>query len=55
MALNTMEKLYVGLRDEKPEIVIDEDLRIRALTPLQRMLDISAKAQAERAKKTAAE
>ncbi len=55
MALNTMEKLYVSLRDEKPEIVIDEDLRIRALTPLQRMLDISAKAQAERAKKTAAE
>ncbi len=55
MALNTMEKLYLALRDEQPEIVIPEDLRIRALTPLQRMLDISAKAQAERARKTAAE
>ena len=55
MALNTMEKLYVALRDEKPEIVIPEELRRRALTPLRRMLEISAKAQAERAQKTAAE
>ncbi len=49
MALNTMEKLYLALKDERPEIIIDEDLRRRALLPLQRMLDISARAQAKRA------
>ncbi|HHN72517.1 MAG TPA: quinolinate synthase NadA [Thermopetrobacter sp.] len=49
MALNTMEKLFVALRDEKPEILIDEELRKKALRPLQRMLDISAAAAARRA------
>jgi len=42
MALNTLEKVWLALRDETPEIVIDEDLRIAALKPLQRMLDITA-------------
>ncbi len=50
MALNTMEKLWLALRDEQPEILIDEDLRKAALRPLQRMLDITAAA----AKKDAA-
>ena len=52
MAMNTMEKLYLALKNEQPEIIIDEELRRRALTPLQRMLDISAKAQAKRATRT---
>jgi len=41
MALNTMEKLYLALRDEKPEIVIDDDLRERALTPLKRFTGLN--------------
>ena len=44
MALNTMEKLWLALRDEKPEIIIGEELRKAALLPLQRMLDITARA-----------
>lgn len=49
MALNTMEKLYLALKNERPEIIVDEDIREKALVPLKRMLDISARARAERA------
>ncbi|MFN7175779.1 MAG: quinolinate synthase NadA [Thermaurantiacus sp.] len=42
MALNTMEKLYLALRDLEPRIEIDEDLRLRALLPLNRMLAIAS-------------
>jgi quinolinate synthase len=42
MALNTMEKLYLSLRDLEPCIEIDEDLRLRALLPLNRMLAIAS-------------
>ncbi len=42
MRLNTLEKLYLCLRDLKPEIRIDEDLRLRALRPIERMLALSA-------------
>lgn len=38
MRLNTLDKLYVALRDMKPEITLDEDLRKRALKPVERML-----------------
>jgi quinolinate synthase len=38
MKLNSLEKLYLCLRDLKPEITLDEALRLRALTPLERML-----------------
>ncbi|OGH61046.1 MAG: quinolinate synthase [Candidatus Lindowbacteria bacterium RIFCSPLOWO2_12_FULL_62_27] len=41
MAVNTMEKLYLCLRDGAPEIRMDESLRLRALGPLERMLDMS--------------
>src|SRR6185312_5567806 len=41
MKLNTMEKLYLCMRDRKPEITLDEDLRQRALRPIQRMLEMS--------------
>lgn len=40
MALNTVEKLYLSLRDMKPVIELPEDLRQRALVPLNRMLDV---------------
>lgn len=38
MKLNSLEKLYLCLRDLQPEIHLDEDLRLRALKPLERML-----------------
>ncbi|MCB9880384.1 MAG: quinolinate synthase NadA [Planctomycetes bacterium] len=40
MKLNTLEKAYLALRDGKPSIELDEDLRQRALVPLERMLSI---------------
>ncbi len=43
MALNTLEKLWRALQDESPQILIEPDLRERALKPLQRMLEITAK------------
>ena len=42
MALNTLEKLYLCLRDLKPEIVVPEDIRLRAKLPLDRMLEMAA-------------
>jgi quinolinate synthase len=41
MKLNSMEKLYVCMRNRKPEITLDEELRQRALRPIQRMLEMS--------------
>lgn len=41
MKLNTMEKLYYCMRNRWPRIEMDEDLRIRALRPIQRMLEMS--------------
>lgn len=41
MALNTMEKLYLSLKDLGPEIKLDEDLRLKALAPLEKMLEMS--------------
>jgi len=40
MKLTSIEKLYLALRDLKPKITMDEDLRLKALKPLQRMLDL---------------
>jgi quinolinate synthase len=41
MKLNTMEKLYLAMRDRKPEITLEESLRQRALKPILRMLEMS--------------
>ncbi len=41
MKLNTLEKVYQALRDEAPELTLSDDLREKALKPLQRMLDWS--------------
>ena len=41
MRLNTVEKLYLCLKHEQPEITLDEDIRIRALRPIERMLEMS--------------
>ncbi len=38
MKLNTMEKLYLCLRDGAPEVTVPEEIRVRALRPIERML-----------------
>ncbi len=38
MKLNTLEKIYLALRDLRPRIELPEELRARALVPLERML-----------------
>jgi len=42
MALNTMEKLYVALRDLQPRIEIEESLRLAAKKSLDRMLEMAS-------------
>lgn len=42
MAMNTMEKLYVSLRDLQPRIEIEEGLRVAAKKSLDRMLEMAA-------------
>jgi quinolinate synthase len=44
MKLNTLEKLYLCMEYEQPEITMEEGLRIAAKKPIERMLEISAKA-----------
>lgn len=43
MKLNTLEKLYLSMKYEQPEILMDEELRLAAKKPIERMLEISAK------------
>ena len=45
MKLNTMEKLYLALKSEKPEILLNEKTAELAKKPIKRMLDISKKLQ----------
>ena len=40
MKLNTLEKIYLALRDLQPRIEMDEGLRRAALVPLERMMEI---------------
>ncbi|HEX7070208.1 MAG TPA: quinolinate synthase NadA [Rhodothermales bacterium] len=42
MRLNTLEKLYLCLKHEAPEITMPEETRVRALSPIERMLEMSA-------------
>ena len=41
MKLNTLEKVYKALRDEKPEVIVEPELAERALRPIKRMLELS--------------
>lgn len=41
MKRNTLEKIYVCLKYEQPEILMDESLRLAAKKPMDRMLEIS--------------
>ena len=42
MKLNTLEKLYICMKYEQPEIIMDEEIRLAAKRPIDRMLEISA-------------
>ncbi|GBF80143.1 quinolinate synthase NadA [Aphanothece sacrum] len=41
MRLNTLEKLYLAMKFKTPEITMDESIRLAALRPIQRMLELS--------------
>jgi len=41
MRKNTLEKIYLCMKNRSPEITLDESLRLRALKPIQRMLEMS--------------
>jgi len=41
MKLNTMEKLYLCMKNKSPEIVLDAEIQKKALIPIQRMLEMS--------------
>ena len=43
MKLNTLEKLYLCMKYELPEIIMEESLRKAAKIPIDRMMEISAK------------
>jgi len=42
MALNTLEKLYLALRDLTPQIEMDENIRLAAKKSLDRMLEMAS-------------
>lgn len=41
MKLNTLEKLYLCLKHELPELLMDENVRVKAYKPIKRMLELS--------------
>jgi len=41
MKMNTLEKLYMCLKNEAPEVDVSEKIRAQAIVPIQRMLDLS--------------
>jgi quinolinate synthase len=42
MKLNTLEKVYISLKYELPEVDVPEPMRTQALAPIRRMLELSA-------------
>lgn len=42
MRLNTLEKLYLAMKNRAPEITVPVDIRLAALQPIRRMLEMSA-------------
>jgi quinolinate synthase len=43
MKLNTIEKIYLALKNEKPELIMSEDLLNKARKPILKMLELSSK------------
>jgi quinolinate synthase len=43
MKLNTLEKIYIALKHEEPELLMDKVLIEKAKKPIIKMLELSAK------------
>jgi quinolinate synthase len=43
MKLNNLQKLYICMKHELPEVILDEEVIRKAQIPIQRMLEISKK------------
>lgn len=43
MRMNTLEKLYLTLKYEWPEVKVDEEVAKKAIRPIRNMLEISEK------------
>lgn len=43
MRMNTLEKIYLCLKNETPEIFVDEETQLKAVRPIKKMLEISSK------------
>jgi len=43
MKMNTLKKLYLCMEHELPEVNVSEEVRKKALIPIERMLEISAR------------
>jgi len=43
MKLNTLEKIYIALKYEQPELLMSEELIKNAKRPILKMLELSAK------------
>ncbi|MFP4135361.1 MAG: quinolinate synthase NadA [Halothece sp.] len=41
MRLNTLEKLYLAMKHRQPEVYLSEEIRVAALKPIQKMLEMS--------------
>ncbi|WP_013321503.1 quinolinate synthase NadA [Gloeothece verrucosa] len=41
MRLNTLEKLYLAMKNQTPSLTLPEDIRVAALRPISRMLEMS--------------
>lgn len=41
MKMNTLEKVYMSLLSESPEVILDEKVRKKALVPIQKMMQLS--------------
>lgn len=41
MRLNTLEKLYLAMKNKTPEIILPKNIRVNALKPIQKMLEMS--------------
>ncbi|QRX62644.1 quinolinate synthase NadA [Dysgonomonadaceae bacterium zrk40] len=41
MKMNTLEKLYLCLKNEQPEIFVEESVRVKSVKSIERMLEIS--------------
>lgn len=41
MKMNTLEKLYLCLKNEQPEIFVEDEVRVKSVKSIERMLEIS--------------